>query len=48
MELLPPAQRGGDRSKSPAGDLLGLPKNQVYKLRKVYGGLPADQLARQN
>ena len=42
VELLPPAKRGGDQSKSPVGDLLGLPKNQVYKLRKVYGGLPAE------
>ena len=45
MELLPPAKRGGDQSKSTAVDLLPLSSDQVYKLRKVYGGLPAEQLA---
>ena len=39
VELLPPPKRGGDMSMSPAGDMLGLPRDQVYKLRKVYGGL---------
>ena len=41
VELLPPAERGGDRSKWPEGHLLGLSKEMVYKLRKVYGGLAA-------
>ena len=49
MELLPPAKRGGDQKsdgiKSTAVDLIPLTPDQVYQLRKVYGGLPADQLA---
>ena len=45
MELLPPAKRGGDRSMLPAGNMLDLPRDQVSKLRKVYGGLGADDLS---
>ena len=45
MELLPPAKRGGDQSKLPAGNLLGLPKVMISKLRKVYGGLGAADLS---
>ena len=49
VELLPPAKRGGDRKsdeiKWPEGHLISLSKEMVYKLRKTYGGLSADQLA---
>ena len=45
MELLPPASHGGDRSKLPRGNMLGISRFQVSKLRKVYGKLPAGELA---
>ena len=50
MELLPPANHGGDRKsaeiKSAAADLI-LPRRRIADLRKVYGGLPADQVVGQ-
>ena len=47
VELLAPAKHGGDRKsdeiKLPAGNLIGLPRDQVSKLRRIYGGLGADE-----
>ena len=46
MELLPPAKRGRPYAEtmSPAGDI-NLSRKVIGDLRKVYGGLPAEQLA---
>ena len=46
MELLPPPQSGRRNDLSPVGDRFGLPKNQVYQLRKVYRGLPESEIRR--
>ena len=45
MELLPPAKRGRPWEVMSAGADITLPRQRVAELRKVYGGLPAEQLA---
>ena len=46
VELLLPPKSGRRNDLSTTVDRFVLPPDQVYKLRKVYGGLPADQLVR--